>query len=310
MHMDAEMTEGEITLTAGSAREAEGIVGATDTTAQEAELPLTSIEARGGWEPINAGELWRFRELLYFLTWRDVKVRYKQTLLGAAWAVLQPAMMMIVFTVFFGKMAKVSSGDLPYPVFAYLGLVPWTFFATAMANAGNSVVGSERLITKIYFPRLAIPYAAVAAAVVDFLIAFGLLVVLMVGYRISPGAGVLLLPVIFLPVVLIALGVGTFLAALNVAYRDFRYVIPFLTQLWMFATPTVYMQPGGATGGKLHWLLVLNPLTGLIDSFRTACRGGAIDWGQWGVAAACSVLVVLAGSLFFRRMERNFADII
>jgi lipopolysaccharide transport system permease protein len=276
-----------------------------------AELPLTLIEASSGWQPINARELWDFRELLFFLTWRDVKVRYKQTLLGAAWAVLQPAMMMVVFTVFFKKMANLSSGDLPYPVFAYLGLVPWTFFATGMASAGNSVVGSERLITKIYFPRLAIPFAAVCAAVVDFLIAFSLLLVLMCWYRIMPGPNLLLVPVVFLPILFTALGVGTFLAALNVAYRDFRYVIPFLSQLWMFATPTVYMQPDGAAGGGvLRALLALNPLTGLISSFRTACVGGSMDWRQWGVATAASVVVFLLGCLFFRRMERNFADVI
>jgi lipopolysaccharide transport system permease protein len=274
------------------------------------ELPLTLIEASSGWQPINVRELWAFRELLFFLTWRDVKVRYKQTMLGAAWAVLQPAMMMVVFTVFFKKMANLSSGDLPYPVFAYLGLVPWTFFATGMANAGNSVVGSERLITKIYFPRLAIPFAAVSAAVVDFLIAFSLLLVLMLAYGIMPGLNMLLMPVVFLPIMLTALGVGTLLAALNVAYRDFRYVIPFLTQLWMFATPTVYMQPDATTGGALKTLLALNPLTGLISSFRTACVGGSMDWRQWGVAAAASVVVFLLGCLFFRRMERGFADVI
>jgi lipopolysaccharide transport system permease protein len=207
-------------------------------------------------------------------------------------------------------MANLSSGDLPYPVFAYLGLVPWTFFATGMANAGNSVVGSERLITKIYFPRLAIPFAAVSAAVVDFLIAFSLLLVLMLAYGIMPGLNMLLMPVVFLPIMLTALGVGTLLAALNVAYRDFRYVIPFLTQLWMFATPTVYMQPDATTGGALKTLLALNPLTGLISSFRTACVGGSMDWRQWGVAAAASVVVFLLGCLFFRRMERGFADVI
>lgn len=295
---DAVSTAGE-----GAAAEQGDALGAT-------ELPLTLIEASGGWQPINARELWEFRELLFFLTWRDVKVRYKQTLLGAAWAVLQPAMMMVVFTVFFKKMANLSSGDLPYPVFAYLGLVPWTFFATGMANAGNSVVGSERLITKIYFPRLAIPFAAVGAAVVDFLIAFALLVVLMLVYGIMPGANMLLMPVVFLPIMLTALGVGTLLAALNVAYRDFRYVIPFLTQLWMFATPTVYMQPDASAGGVMKTLLALNPLTGLIASFRTACVGGSMDWRQWGIATAASVVVFLLGCLFFRRMERSFADVI
>ena len=283
---------------------------ADDAGLRADDLPVTRIEARGGWQAVNVRELWQFRELLYFLTWRDVKVRYKQTLLGAAWAVLQPAMMMVVFTVFFGKMAKVSSGDLPYPVFAYLGLVPWTFFATGMANAGNSVVGSERLITKIYFPRLAIPFAAVAAALVDFVIAFGLLGLLMAWFHVVPARTIVLVPVVLAAIMLLALGVGTLLAALNVAYRDFRYVIPFLTQLWMFATPTVYMQPDAAMRGSFRTLLSLNPLTGLISGFRAACRGGNIDWGQWGLSTALAVVIFVVGCLIFRRMEQNFADII
>ena len=257
----------------------------------------TRIRPATGWQLINARELWQFRELIYFITWRDVKVRYKQTVLGAAWAILQPLLMMFVFTIFFGRMAGVSSGDLPYPLFAYAGLLPWTFFATAIAAAGNSVVGSERLITKIYFPRLAVPFAAVGAAVVDFVIAFGLLIAMMVYYRIAPGWGMLLVPVVFMTIVLAALGVGTMLAALNVAYRDFRYVIPFLLQLWMFATPSVYMQvtnepativanrantaqasaisakPDAAEVGKrslnptVKAALALNPMTGLIGIF-------------------------------------------
>jgi len=209
------------------------------------DLPETIIEPARGWQLLNVRELWRFRELVYFLAWRDVKVRYKQTLLGAAWAVLQPAMMMVVFSIFFRRMAGVSSGDLPYPLFAFAGLLPWTFFASAITNAGNSVVTSERLITKIYFPRLAIPFASVTAAMMDFLIAMSLLVVLMIYYRseLVLGPELLLLPVVFGLIALAALGIGTLLAALNVAYRDFRYVIPFLVQLWMFATPTIYMQP-------------------------------------------------------------------
>jgi lipopolysaccharide transport system permease protein len=210
--------------------------------------PTTIIQPPCGWQLINVGELWRFRELLYFLAWRDVKIRYKQTALGAAWAVLQPLLMMVVFTLFFGRLAGVPSCGTPYPLFAYAGLLPWVFFSTAIAAAGNSVVQSERLITKIYFPRLAIPFAAVEAAVVDFIIAFGLLIVLMVYYGVAPDAGLLLVPAIFGMILLAALGVGTLLAALNVAYRDFRYVIPFLVQLWMFATPTVYMQPAAAAG--------------------------------------------------------------
>ena len=204
---------------------------------------VTIIQPPSRWHLINVRELWKYRELCGFLVWRDVKVRYKQTLLGAAWAILQPLMLMIVFTIFFGRMAGVKSGGIPYPLFAFAGLLPWTFFSTAISQAGNSVVGSERMITKIYFPRLAIPFASVGAALVDFSIAFGMLVVLMIWYRVVPTAALILVPLVVGLIALAALGVGTLLAALNVAYRDFRYVIPFLVQLWMFATPTVYMQP-------------------------------------------------------------------
>jgi lipopolysaccharide transport system permease protein len=280
----------------------------------------TSILPASGWQPIDLRELWRYRELIYFLTWRDVKVRYKQTLLGFAWAILQPAMMMVVFTVFFGRLAGVEHGRLPYPVFCYLGLLPWTFFATAVANAGNSVIGSERLISKIYFPRLAVPFAAVGAAVVDFLIAFGLLLVLMAWYGVRPTATIVVVPFIFAIIMLTALGVGTILAGLNVAYRDFRYVIPFLVQIWMFATPTIYMDPSGAgargggaalgAGGSLRTVLALNPMTGLVAAFRAACSGSPLPWGSLGLAALFSVVIFAAGCFNFRRMERTFADII
>lgn len=273
------------------------------------DQPVTVIRPPSGWQLVNVRELWRFRELIYFLTWRDVKVRYKQTLLGAAWAILQPAMMMVVFTIFFSRMAGVPSGDWPYPLFVYAGLLPWTFFATAIANAGNSVVGSERLITKIYFPRLAIPFAAVGAAVVDFLIAFGLLLAMMLYYGVMPGPGILLVPVIFGLILLAATGVGTLLAALNVAYRDFRYVIPFLVQLWMFATPTVYMQP--ATGmGAFHPVLAFNPMSGLIATFRAAMLGSPVPWGHFAVSAAAVLALFVLGCLYFRKVEDNFADII
>lgn len=269
-------------------------------------LPETLIERRPGWQVLDLGELWRYRELLFFLTWRDVKIRYKQTVLGAAWAVLQPLMMMVVFTIFFGRMAKVSSGGVPYPVFAYAGLLPWTFFATAITSAGNSVIGSEQLITKVYFPRLAIPIAAVGAAVVDFAIAFGLLVALMACYGIVPGAGLLLVPLVFGLILVAALGVGTLLAALNVAYRDFKHVIPFLAQVWMFATPTVYMQPEESS----RLVLLLNPMTALIGAFRAAALGGPIPWVQLGIASTCVVAVLLFGCLYFRKEESSFADII
>lgn len=270
----------------------------------------TIIEPPRGWQLVNVRELWKFRELVYTLTWRDVKVRYKQTALGAAWAILQPLMMMVVFTIFFGRMAGVPSGDLPYPLFAYAGLLPWTFFATAITAAGNSVVGAERLITKIYFPRLAVPFAAVGAAVVDFVVAFGLLLVLMAYYRVAPGPGLLLTPVIFGLITLAALGIGTLLSALNVAYRDIRYVIPFLVQLGMFATPTVYMQPKPGATGWVQALLALNPMTSLIAAFRASVLGGPIAWGELGLASAAVVLVLVVGCLYFRKVEDGFADII
>jgi lipopolysaccharide transport system permease protein len=285
------------------------------TVGSAPELPTTFIRPASGWQLVNVRELWQYRELLFFLTWRDVKVRYKQTLLGAAWAILQPALMMIVFTIFFGRMAKVSSGDLPYPIFVFAGLLPWTFFATAMANAGNSVVGSERLITKIYFPRLAVPLAAVGAAVVDFAIAFLMLIVLMVFYRmrgapIHPGVTFLMMPVIFALIVLAATGIGTFLAALNVAYRDFKYVLPFLVQLWLFATPTVYMQPSAESSAKMQFALAINPMAGLIASFRSAVLGSPIPWHHLALSAVIVGIVFIGGCLYFRKVEDSFADII
>ncbi|MEX2027810.1 MAG: ABC transporter permease, partial [Pirellulaceae bacterium] len=206
-----------------------------------ATRPQTVIEPPRGWQLINVAELWSFRELLGFLIWRDVKVRYKQTLLGAAWAVLQPALMMVVFTLFFGRMARVPAGDLPYPLFVLAGLLPWTFFSTAISQGAQSVVSSERLITKIYFPRLAIPFASVGVAIVDLVIASGLLLALMAWYRVPMSPTVLLVVPIMFCLLLAASGVGALLAALNVAYRDFRYVVPFLVQVWMFSTPTIYM---------------------------------------------------------------------
>jgi lipopolysaccharide transport system permease protein len=218
-------------------------------------------------------------------------------------------MLMIVFTIFLGRVAKVPAGDGPYPLFVYLGVLPWSFFATAIANAGNSVVGSERLITKVYFPRLAIPIAAVGAAVVDFFIAFGLLLVMMLWYGVMPTAQFLLLPVIFIVIAFIALGVGTFLAGLNVLYRDFRYVIPFMVQVWMFATPTIYMKPATSYTG-LKALLYLNPMTGLIGAFRSACLGEAMQPLPLACSALAAVVLFVFGCAYFRRLETQFADII
>jgi lipopolysaccharide transport system permease protein len=218
--------------------------------------------------------------------------------------------MMVVFTLFFSKLAHVSSGGVDYSVFVYAGLLPWTFFATAITNAGNSVVGSERLITKVYFPRLAVPFASVGAALVDCLIAFGLLVVLMIWNQVVPGWHLLLVPVLLALILLAALGVGTLLAALNVAYRDFRYVIPFLTQFWMFATPTVYMQLDEQAPGYVRLLLYANPMTPLIAGFRAAVLGGPVPWGEVGIAALAAFGLFLAGCFYFRRVEDSFADVI
>lgn len=272
---------------------------------------LTVIEASRSWQLVNVRELWIFRELIYFLAWRDVKVRYKQTVLGAAWAVLQPALMMVVFSIVFGRMAKLPAGPgVEYPVFVLAGLLPWTFFSTAISSAANSVVGSERLITKIYFPRLAIPFASVAVALVDFLVACGLLALVMAYYRVAPTPQILLMPVILAIILLAALGLGTLLAALNVAYRDFRYVVPFLVQIGMFATPTIYMQPSGNEGRWIRTLLVANPMTGLIAGFRACVLGGSVPWESVVPAAAVAVVLFLIGCFYFRRVEDSFADII
>ncbi len=268
----------------------------------------TDILPSRGWQSVNVRELWQFRELLYFLVWRDVKIRYKQTVLGAAWAILQPALMMIVFTIFLGGMANVPSAN--DPVFVYAGMLPWTFFASAMANAGNSLVNSERLITKVYFPRLAVPLAAVGAAVVDFVIASLLLVAMMIWRGVVPGVGVLMVPVIFGLLTLAAAGMGTLLAALTVAYRDFRFIIPFLAQFWLFATPAAYSRPPADASPWIKLLIVANPVNGLIASFRSALFGEPIPWALLGSAAVLVLVTFGVGALYFRRVEDAFADIV
>jgi lipopolysaccharide transport system permease protein len=279
------------------------------------EPPLAVLRPPRAWRMLNFGELWRYRELVGMLAWRDIKVRYAQTLLGAAWAVLQPGMMMLVFTLFIGRLAGISTGDprIPYHVFVYAGLLPWGFFAAAVLSGSLSVVGGEQLITKVYFPRLALPFAAVGAATVDFIIAFGLLLVLMLTAGVVPGWSILLAPVVFALVLLAAVGMATLLAGLHVAYRDFRFVTPFLVQLWMFATPTIYMPAATAAekGGTLVSLwLQLNPLASLVDAFRCACLGEPIAWGPLSLAAILAMTLFLAGCFYFRRVEIWFADII
>jgi lipopolysaccharide transport system permease protein len=277
------------------------------------EVPVihrTVIEADTGWQLVDVKELWRFRELLFFLVWRDVKVRYKQAVLGVAWAILQPAMLMVVFSLFLGKLGGLSGGDIPYPLFVLTGLIAWTFFATAVGQAANSVVGSERLITKIYFPRLAIPFASVGAAMFDFFISLGLLALLMVIYAQAPSWQIVFAPFVFGILILAATGLGTLLAALTVAYRDFRYVTPFLIQVGMYATPTIYMlvPPESSEGLKL-WLTI-NPLVAPITSFRACLLGGPIPWLELGISTVGAISLFVIGCLYYRKVEDNFADLI
>jgi lipopolysaccharide transport system permease protein len=273
------------------------------------ELPVTVIERKPGWRFIDFRELWRYRELLYFLTWRDIKVRYKQTVLGAAWAVLQPLATMVVFSLFFGRMAEMPAGGTPYPLFVLSGLVPWFFFSNALTSASGSVIGSQNLVTKLYFPRLLIPLGAVGAGVVDFLIAFAMLLVLMPFYGVLPGWDLALVPLLSLILMVAAVGMGTLLSALTVAYRDVRHAIPFMVQLWMFATPAIYMEAHDV-GPRWQAVLPLNPAYGLIVNFRAASLGGPLDLYALAVSSAVSLVLLVVGCLYFRRVERHFADII
>jgi lipopolysaccharide transport system permease protein len=273
-----------------------------------AAVHRTVIEPPKGWQLVDARELWRFRELVFFLIWRDVKVRYKQAVLGVAWAVLQPAMLMVVFSVFLGRLGGLSGGDMPYPLFVLSGLIAWTFFSTAVGQAGASVIGSERLITKIYFPRLAVPFASVGAAVFDFAISLGLLAVMMAAYGHAPSWQFVFGPLVFGILLLAATGLGTLLAALTVAYRDFRFVTPFLIQVGMYATPSIYMLlPADPSPGLKAWLVV-NPLVAPIASFRACLLGGAIPWESLAISAAVAVGIFVLGCLYFRKVEDEFAD--
>ena len=276
------------------------------------ELPRTVIERKAGWRFLELGELWRFRELLFFFAWRDVKVRYKQTVLGAGWAVLQPFATMVAFSLFIGRLAATPSGGKPYPLFAYAGLLPWFFFANAINSAGQSVVANNNLLTKIYFPRLLMPLGAIAVALVDFLIGFGLLLALSAYYHSPPGWEILAMPLLLLGLAVAALGVGTLMAALTVSYRDFRVLLPFLLQFGMFATPVVYMQPDAVISPRLQALLPLNPAYGLIVNFRAAVLGPPYSFDYQALAVSLGVSLALfgIGCFYFRRAENGFADII
>ena len=271
--------------------------------------PVLVVEPSKGLASLNLGDVWAYRELLYFLIWRDVKVRYKQTALGAAWAVLQPVMTMVVFSVFFGHLAKMPSDGLPYPVFAFTALLPWQLFAYALSESSNSLVGSQNLITKVYFPRLVIPFAAVLAGLVDFSIAFAVLLGLMWYYSIVPTAAVLLLPLFIAFAIVTALAVGLWLSSLNVKYRDVRYTIPFLTQFWMFATPVAY--PSSLVPERWRALLGLNPMAGVVEGFRWALLGRTEPPGPLLVVSVAAVIALLIGGLIhFRQTERTFADLV
>lgn len=272
------------------------------------EKPLITIEAQKAWVPLKLRDLWASRELLYFLMWRDIKVRYKQTLLGAAWAVIQPLITMFIFTYFFGKLARVPTEGVPYPIFFYTGLLLWTFFSNAVSSGANSLIGNSNLITKVYFPRLIIPSAAVGSGLLDFAIASVLLIGLLVYYnfQVTP-AYLMLLPLIVLST-LLALGVGIWFSALNVRYRDVRYALPFLIQIWLFVSPIIY--PASLVPEEWRWAMILNPVTGIVEAFRASLFGRPFPWGSIAYSCGFTIVMLAYASYTFRRMERNFAELI
>lgn len=273
-----------------------------------APVPVIRIEPSRGWVGLKLRELWEYRELLYFLIWRDIKVRYKQTVLGAAWAIIQPLMTMVVFSIFFGRLAGIPSDGIPYPLFSFTALVPWTFFANGLTQSSNSLVGSGHLITKVYFPRLIIPISAVTSGILDFAIAFIVLIGMALYYGVHPGWGLVALPLLVLLAFVTALGVGLWLSALNVEYRDVRYVVPFMTQFWMYATPIAY--PSSLLPGPWRILYGINPMVGVVEGFRWALIGSKPPGAMIYVSAATAIILLLGGAFYFRRMERTFADIV
>jgi lipopolysaccharide transport system permease protein len=281
----------------------------TDSAAEFSTLPVHVIEPARGWVPVHFGELWEFRELLYFLTWRDIKVRYKRTALGVAWALIQPLMTTLVFTVFFGRFGKMPSDGLPYALFTLCALLPWQLFSYALVESSNSVVTNERLITKVYFPRLLIPMSTVLAGLADFAISFALLAVAMAWFGVVPGPRVVLLPLLVVMAIATALGVGLWLSALNVQYRDVRYTLAFLTQFWLLATPVAY----SSTIVPEPWraFLGLNPMAGVVEGFRWALLGTSRPYvPMFVVSLTIAIGLLVSGALYFRRMERGFVDVI
>ncbi|GAB4184604.1 MAG: ABC transporter permease [Roseiflexaceae bacterium] len=272
------------------------------------DLPTVVIEPSKGWQSLQLGELWKYRELLYFLIWRDVKVRYKQTQLGIAWALIPPFVTMLVFSLIFGGLAKIDSNGIPYPIFTFAGLLPWQLFSLALTNTSNSLVNSANLIRKVYFPRLAVPIASVLAGLVDFGIGFIVLIGMMLYFQIIPTIAILMLPLFILLTLITVMGIGLWLSALNVQYRDIRYVVPFLTQLWMFATPVVY--PSSLVQEPWRTIYGLNPMAGVVEGFRWALLGSAPPSNLILVSAVVSVVILISGLFYFRRVERGFADVV
>lgn len=270
--------------------------------------PLITIKSTGRWRGLQLRELWAHRDLFFFLAWRDVKVRYQQTILGVAWAVLQPFLTMVVFTFLFGRLAHVPSEGVPYAIFSYAALVPWNFFNLAVGNAGNSLVSNANLITKVYFPRMVIPLAAVGAALVDFAIASSILLLMMPWYGVAFSWSLLMYPILGILTAIVAAGIGMWLAALNVKYRDIRYALPFLLQLWMFVTPVIY--PVSFLPAGWRWLLRLNPLSGIIEGFRDAIFARPFGWSGLAWSAMLAGLAMVFAAYAFRRMEAGFADVI
>jgi lipopolysaccharide transport system permease protein len=281
----------------------------TPIPAAQIDAPIIDITPPRGWLEVNLAELWQFRELAYFFVWRDIKVRYKQTAIGAAWAVLQPLMTMLVFSLFFGRLAKISSGGVPYPIFYLAALLPWMYFAGALLNATNSVVEQRGVITKVYFPRLVLPLSAVVSGLLDFALGFALFLGMMPFYHVSPGRAIFLFPAFLLLAVATALGAGMWLSALNAIYRDVRYAVPFLVQFWMFASPVAY--PSSLVPERWRWLYGLNPMAGVIEGFRWALTGKGQPPSLMLAASTAAVIAVLIGGMFFfRRMEATIADVV
>ncbi len=273
----------------------------------EPEMPILRIRPSRGWRHVNLDEVWQYRELLYFLSWRDIKVRYKQTVLGAAWAIIQPVLTMAVFSLFFGKLANMPSDGIPYPLFTYTALVPWMFFANGLIQSSNSLVQNANMLKKIYFPRLIIPIATIVSGAVDFMLAFVLLLFMMGFYGIAPTANVVWLPLLLVLGISTALGVGLWLSALNVQFRDVRYVIPFLTQFWLFATPIAY--PSSLLSEPWRTVYGLNPMVGVVEGFRWALLGTQTVPGfTVAISAVVSLTLLVSGMFYFKRMEKTFAD--